>query len=994
MKRIFKTLIVALCFTAAACTTDYQVDIDDLNDRIDSLEKNQIASITQQIASINTTLPQLTNTSAELKGMIESMKQTIQDYRDVVVNNEAKLAALKAEIEGEISKLSSDIEKSQDADKKEMLAALKATQAELEGQLEAMKTEAAAKEKQMEETLKLLEEKDASLTDRIDKLQTFVTDELASAKSYNEKTYATLAQQQLIEYDIAAIKTSIEDLEDSMTELETRLTENYTAAIEKATQSLNAAIENATKSLNEKINSWASALLTGYTNAISKAKSEITTAYESKIKESIDALRTEVKGWVNEKLELYYTAAQMDTKLAGLKTDLEGQLAAQKAYLEKADSVLRADFEADDDVLDSLIAVNAAAIKTNEAAIKSNKEAIAKINDVTLPALKEEITKAYTQAITDGIAAACKENGTIDKRIDELIGANNLRLLDMYINPMKTDIKALQDTVKVLREDITKLSEKIQAVSDKLDGFINGRIQSLTYIPVSADGQYLAGLTDYYVYGDFVMNFQVNPVSMANGITAENISAKVSYMSPYGKQHYYESVKVKDVGVDKESGIITVTVAAADVFNRTDDEKYDDFAIWRAHNAAISVSVKDTDEKHAETYYDVASDFVYLNTQHFFINFTTPANVATEYKDKFYAHKFQLNDTNSDYNYGENTAHLLGHNFIHVDNTTQKLDIKLAKGAGSYKNDKVKSVFFGGLYERGVEKYCTFLRDVALKTGENAFSNCPYLDTVDITSLDVRDVQSFESMFENDYALKDVYIDGDDVDDVTTVAKMFKNCTSLEKVNLKGWATQKITDFSEMFAYCTKLYLADQNWSSFSTTNAVNFSGMFRGTAITKVDFGYLNIKVNSLQNMFNGCDSLKTVKLTGNQNNNCKVTMVNGANYEGVQSASSTADLGHMFDGCTALESVVISDLTFEQMPDFEYMFNNCKNLKTITLEYWYITTDYTGETYNAIVNSMFASCDNLTEVKMKGSSTYAVNLIKKALTKCGKADILKTQY
>ena len=981
MKRIFKTFIVALCLTAVACT-DYQVDIDDLNDRIDTLEKNQIANISQQISSINNTLPQMTATSAELKGMIESMEKTIKDYKDVVIDNETKLAVLKTEIEAEIEKLSSDIEKSQDADKKEMLAALTATKAELEGQLEALNTEAAAKNKQLDEALQLLKDKDASIGNRIDSLKTFVTDELASAKSYTEKTYATLAQQKLIEYDIAAIKTSIEDLEESMTELEARLTANYTTAI-----------QNASKALNDRISSVADEIVRNYTAAIATAKSEITTAYENKIEKSIEKLRTEVQGWVNTQLKLYWTAEEIGTKLTSLKTDLEGQLSAQKTYLEKVEAAYKAadeklgaaDIElgAEDDRLEGLIGENATAIKTNG-------EAIEKINDETLPALKKEIEAAYKQAITDGITAQCVENGIIDKRIDELIGNNNTRLLNLYINPMLSNISALQDSVKNLRASITKYAGELQKVSQKLNGFIDGRIQSLTYIPVSADGQYLAGTTDCLVYGDFVMNFQVNPVSMAKDITAENISAKVSYMTPYGKQQYYESVKVKDVAVNKENGIITVTVAAADVFNRED---ISDEAIWWAHNAAISVSVKDTDENHAETYYDVASDFVYLNTEHFFINFTTSANVTNKDKDKFYAHSFQLNKTNNDYDYGENTAHLLGHNFIHVDNTTTSLKIQLAQGSGSTQvNDKVKSVTFGGLYERDREKYCKHHDYVVLETGLNAFSNCPYLDTVNIYSLDVTNVSSFESMFENDYALKGVRIHGAEVQNVTTAAKMFKNCTSLKEVNLNDWATEKITNFSEMFANCTKLELADQNWSSFNQSTAVNFSGMFRGTAITKVDFSGLNVKVNSLQNMFNGCTALKNVTLSGNSDGSAyKVHLHSGATYDGNAAASATADLGHMFDGCTALEKVVLSNWSFDNLPNFEYMFANCTSLKYIYLENWYVGSDLSSY-YTNILKSMFDQCNNIEAVYMKGSTDNAVNLIKAALGET-RANLVKTE-
>jgi surface protein len=983
MKRIFKTFIVALCLTAVACT-DYQVDIDELNDRVDGLEKTQIANISQQIKAINASLPQLENTDSELKTMISSMKKTIQEYNDVVIENETKLAELKAEIEAGIADLKSKIEASQSADKKEMLDALTAAKAEIEAQLAALQAEANSKFEKMNNSLETLQAKDDSIEARIADLKTFVNTELVSQKSWAEKTFATLEKQNEILGDIEGIKGDITNLQTSLTQLEERITNEYTEAI-----------NSAVATLEDKIAATANEITTAYKDAITKAKGEIKSAYEAKIASSIDELEKSLKGWVNEKLKGYYTIAETDNAINNLKDYTNGELKTQLAYITALQNVIgnTAGFKENNTTLVGLI-------NANKAAIESNDADILKLQNDLAQAIKD-LTAGYTEAITQGIA----ENGVIDKRIDDLIYNNNILLRDNYINPIKNDITALQKTVNDLRTDIDECAKDIKAVSEKLDNFINGRIQSLTYIPTSASGEYFAGMINCEVYGDFVMKFQVNPVSMAKGLTLENVSAKVSYLDPDpSAKKTYEAVNVKKVVVDETTGILTVTVAAADVFNREDNSSIP----WGYHRAAISVSVKDiAHTKDNETYYDVASEFVYLNAEHFFMNFTTSAYATGKDKDKFFAHKYNLSKGEASnctaYEYEKATEHLLGHNFVYVNNETQWLDIQLAKGTGINVNDKVKSIFFGPLFEKDKNGECNLKKvnpHVKLVTGENAFSNSPYLDTVAISLLDVTKVESFKSMFENCYSLKLAFINGGDVEAVETMESMFKNCraltsvdfkdwkttaltstkqmfmncTALTKVDLTKWDLADITDFSEMFSGCTSLTkVVTANCSAFSS-NAINFYKMFDQTAITKVNVTNLaNLKISSFQNMFNGCTALTNVTISGSSTNSPTLEK-GGTNV-------TYADLGHMFDGCYALTSVDLSNLNFTDVADFQYMFNNCRELQTVTIKGWKMNSSQGKQN----ITSMFAGCNKITTVYMKGCDANTTALIKQALANAG---------
>ena len=983
MKRIFKTFIVALCLTAVACT-DYQVDIDELNDRVDGLEKTQIANISQQIKAINASLPQLENTDSELKTMISSMKKTIQEYNDVVIENETKLAELKTEIEAGIADLKSKIEASQSADKQEMLDALTAAKAEIEAQLAALQAEANSKFERMNSSLETLQAKDDSIEARIADLRTFVNTELVSQKSWAEKTFATLEKQNEILSDIEGIKGDITNLQTSLTQLEERITNEYTEAI-----------NSAVATLEDKIAATANEITTAYKDAITKAKGEIKSAYEAKIASSIDELEKSLTSWVNEKLKGYYTIAQTDNAIKILKGYTDGELKTQLAYIEALQKVI-GNTEGFEEKKITLVGL----INANKSAIESNDADISKLQGNLAQAIKD-LTAGYTEAITQGIA----ENGVIDKRIDDLIYNNNILLRDNYINPIKDDITALQEAVKDLRTDIDECAKDIKTVSEKLDSFINGRIQSLTYIPTSASGEYFAGMIYCEVYGDFVMKFQVNPVSMAKGLTLENVSAKVSYLDPSAKQPY-ESVNVKKVEVDETTGILTVTVAAKDVFNK--ENKEGDYSLWGYHKAAISVSVMDiAHEKDNETYYDVASEFVYLNAEHFFMNFTTSAYATGKNKDKFFAHKYNLSKGEvsncTAYDYEKATEHLLGHNFVYVNNETQWLDIQLAKGTGADANDKVKSIFFGPLFEKNKNGECSFKKvnpHVKLVTGENAFSNSPYLDTVSISLLDVSKVTSFKSMFENCYSLKLAFINGGEVDAVTTMESMFKNCraltsvdlsewgtkaltstkqmfmncTALTKVDLTKWDLEDITDFSEMFSGCTSLTkVVTANCSAFSS-KAINFYKMFDQTAITKVNVTNLtNLQISSFQNMFNGCTALTNVTISGSSTSS--PTLVKGGTN------ADYADLGHMFDGCYALTSVDLSNLNFTNVADFQYMFNNCRELQTVTIKGWKMNSSQGTQN----ITSMFAGCNKITTVYMKDCDTYTTALIKQALANAG---------
>jgi surface protein len=1006
MKRLFRFLLAAVCFAAVACT-DYQVDIDRLEDRVGELETSKIANISQQISQINASIPVLQSSSAELKNMINSVSETVDGYGSAITKNEAGLTNLKNDISNTIETLRAGIEASQDEDKQQMLDALNAAKAELEAQIAALKTDTQSEFDQMNEVLANLKEKDASIEARIDSLKAFVNEELTSQKDWATKTFATLEQQQALQDEISDVKGSITALQTSMAELEKRLTEDYTKAIQEAVSGLQTsmselekrvtdayakaiqdavsgtqtsmteleksiteayvkAIQEAVSNLDSKIPASADEITKAYTAAIATAKSEITTAYEAKLASSIETLEKNLKTWVNETLKSYWTISETQSELRELKTGLQNQLDRHSAYITGIHNVL-GDTGSLSKTIVELIKDNAAAITKNENSIKELS--------AQLDTAKANIRTQYKAAIADAV----KEDGVVDKLIAKRIDEYNTEL-QTTITSIKTDITGLKTDVGNLQKNMKTLRDSVVTVWTKLDKFIDGRIQSLTYIPVSMDGEYLAGTTTCMkAYGNFVMNFQVNPASMVKDIKSlDQISATASYVEPSDKKmSSTKQVKVLSFKTHEYAGILEVTVAADDVF------------YGGTHRAAISVSVKDLTNK----YYDVASEFVYVNAHPFFVRYTTIGNdkAFNPYKLNFY--KDVTNYTAFDD--AKMRESLLGHYFVEAPTETVTLDVQFA-ASDTKVNAKVDTLVFGEIinpkyYDR--PSVGDHLNQVALKTGKDAFSNSTALKHADLFFLDVSSVNTFENMFLNCKSLNYIRFDEKDVKNVTTMENMFNNCDGLTTVSLKDWKTEslktalnmfigcdnltevdltgwnvkKLTNLQGMFADCPKLKKVTLDWKEFSS-DAINLYATFRSTAITEVK-AELGIKVYTTNKLFNSCTALTKVDLAGS------VKMVKGTNY-------SYADLGHMFDGCSALTSVNLTGWTFDDMADLNNMFNGCSALQTITLDGWKLKS-------GTITTSMFDSCTALTTVNIKNSDDYTVNLIKAALTNSNKSSV-----
>ena len=973
MKRFFRTLIAAFCFAAVACT-DYQVDIDSLNDRIDSLEKTQIANITQQINAINESLPLLQNADAELKGLIESLNKMAEQYSSAIAQNEEQLTKFKTEIEKSIEALRAEIETSQNEDRQAMLDALNAAKAEIEAQIAALQTDTDGKLEQMNTALAALQAKDESIGARIDALKLFVEEELTSTKDWATKTFATLAQQQAIQDDISAIRGNITSLQNSLTALETRLTENYTKAI-----------QNAVSQLEGELSATAAQILKDYTAAIKTAKDEITAAYEQKLSEDLDALEEDLTGWVNETLKSYAKIADMQTAISTLKGELEGELKTQSGYITALQNAL-GDTSALNGTIAELIKANQDAISTNQKSIEDLKSA--------LETAKTDIRTNYEAAISDAV----KEGGVVDdliaKRIDEYD-----KELTKTIEGINTEISGLKTRVSNLETNMGTLRDSVVTLTGKLNAFISDRIQSISYIPGTEDGEYMSGMVDYDDYGYFTLAFQVRPAKNAAKITdLKQISAKKvaynTYNGGYSTQ-LFDNVTVDNFKVIDD--VLYVQFKASDVFyNNTESRHYD------YRRVALSVSVKDNSNE----YFDVASEYVYLNSEHYFMNYTSSYSVFNPYK-------FKLNNGN----YSYSTIAHLECNFVDVDSRTTDLSLQFAESGKT--NEIIKTLDFGYVGEKG-KMYN--VHGVQLETGELAFSNCTKLESVDFgNGLKTDNVISFASMFSNCKSLKKVGMNNLNTSKVinmanmfagcialdtldlrcfdtralTDVTNMFISCTNLKKLDLRGWDVRKVTTFQGMFAYSPKLEVVDITDWKLPTGTVTTCHGMFRNTGIKKVNCtlpAASSLTVKATDAMFMECASLKTVTLSGNIKGNQNFSAMfqscaalTEATLKG-WTTGADANLSAMFMGCTALKSVDLSGWTVGTKVNLTSMFNGCKNLETLNLSGWKISDGST-------ITSMLLGCKNLKKLILLNSDSKTRELILDAIDGIDPGKTLKVE-
>ena len=380
-KLLLSVAVVAMVLSGCQKINDA---LDELDGRLDKLEQETIPTIDEQIAAINTTLGNLDAMDKELKGYIDGLTATATNLQEQIDATNTKIEEVKSALQGEIETAKANV-----------IAQLEAAKEELENELATINA-----------TIVTLQAKDEELDKKIADLKTYVDTELTSTENWVNATFATLEQYNALVSEIATIKEQIKAINQSIADLETKLTTKINEDIATAVSTLSADIQ-------QKV----SEITTAYTNAVKTAKEEITSAYTSAIQTVINALDTSLKSWVGEALSNYYTIAEIEAKIIVLQTAItEGDNALQE--------------------------------ELNK--LKTQLETTA-----------AEITDAYKKAIKEAIET---NNGVIDTKIASEIATVNQRIDSEVaaINAKITEIEARLDNIEA---KIAELLARIQSVS-------------------------------------------------------------------------------------------------------------------------------------------------------------------------------------------------------------------------------------------------------------------------------------------------------------------------------------------------------------------------------------------------------------------------------------------------------------------------------------------------------------------------------------------------
>ena len=298
------------------------------------------------------------------------------------------------------------------------------------------------------------------------------------------------------------------------------------------------------------------------------------------------------------------------------------------------------------------------------------------------------------------------------------------------------------------------------------------------------------------------------------------------------------------------------------------------------------------------------------------------------------------------------------------------------------------------------------------------FAHCFGLTSLDVTKFNTANVTTLMSMFARCSGLKSLDVTNFDTKNVKDMYNMFNSCT-LKSLDLTNFNTAEVTNMNHMFFGCSALktiYASDK----FVTTKVKADENMFygckslKGYEDSKVDHNYancsptgyftseceyavfdnatrtltfrykgvkpegaydLNVKAITPQWKNIGPNVTKVVFDASFASarpticyawfyNNTNLTTIEGIEYLNTENVTN---MGYMFAGCSALESLDLTKFNTAKVTSMEYMFNKCSALKSLNL-LGFNTEKVTD------MNSMFRSCSALESLDLSMFNTENV--------------------
>ena len=257
----------------------------------------------------------------------------------------------------------------------------------------------------------------ASIEQQIERINISISD-LEEVSNNLKEQIATLEKSDKATADeIAKLKAKDTELEQAISALR-----DYVNSLNQGTRDW----VSATYATLEQFNALASTLA-----SLQEQLDNINGESAMALSSAIAALETSMKGWVNEQLANYYTIAQIDTKIAELRSQIENS--------------------------------------------GNDEELINELNEIKsrLESLRTELTEAYKKAISEAIT---ENNGVIDTKIAAAIAEVNSRI---------------DSEVSAINAKIANIESRLDDLEDKVDELLNRKLE--VAFDVENEGVIVAG---------------------------------------------------------------------------------------------------------------------------------------------------------------------------------------------------------------------------------------------------------------------------------------------------------------------------------------------------------------------------------------------------------------------------------------------------------------------------------------------------------------------
>ena len=213
----------------------------------------------------------------------------------------------------------------------------------------------------------------------------------------------------------------------------------------------------------------------------------------------------------------------------------------------------------------------------------------------------------------------------------------------------------------------------------------------------------------------------------------------------------------------------------------------------------------------------------------------------------------------------------------------------------------------------------------------------------------------------------------------------FMFCPSLTNIQgLSNLDTSNVTNMNSMFNGCQSLTSIDV--SGFDTSNVISMNQMFYNcsslTTLDLSDFDTSNVAYMS--SMFENCQALTTLDVSGFDTSNVvsmsymfrncsSLTTLDVSGFD----TSNLAYMGSIFENCQALTTLDLSNFDTSNVAGMTYLFCDCSALMTL---------DVSGfDTSNVTTMSgIFDNCQSLTTLDLSSFDTSNVNIMSYMFRNC----------